>query len=312
VNEKTAIETPRARVFISCGQNKTTDEPRLASAIKDRLISMGFDPYVAVGEQSLRGLKENLFDQLQKAEYFLFVDFKRERLDGLDLHRGSLFSHQELAIASFLETDVLAFQEQGVKQHDGILGFIQGNAIPFNDREALPDLVSRTVKGYIDSSKWSPGWRSELVLKRDPSAFSDAVQTPNMQMSRFFHIGVENLHRRKVAMNCYAYLERATELNSRVETPLKTIELKWEGYVHPNAHILAGTTRQFDAFWLPHDDPRSVKFSAFCDASNMMPFLKESKYRMDYLVVSDNFPATRASFTLNLDELLDLVSLYRD
>ena len=82
-------------------------------------------------EQTLRGLKENIFPQLQDSEYFVFVDFKREKLvphrrgkTGKLQHRGSLFSHQELALASFLDLQLLAFQEKGVKQDDGILRFL--------------------------------------------------------------------------------------------------------------------------------------------------------------------------------------------
>lgn len=69
----------RARVFISCGQSKGSDEPKMAEEISKRLTDLGFDPYVAVAQQSLRGPKENIFEQLSRSEYFLFVDFKRER-----------------------------------------------------------------------------------------------------------------------------------------------------------------------------------------------------------------------------------------
>ena len=78
---KNSVEqTPRARVFISCGQNKNSDELETALRIRDRLSELGFDPYVAVEEQTLRGLKENIFPRLRDSEYFVFVDFKRERL----------------------------------------------------------------------------------------------------------------------------------------------------------------------------------------------------------------------------------------
>jgi hypothetical protein len=98
-----------ARIFISCGQNKDTDEARIASAIKIKAQSLGFDPYVAVDVQTLRGLRESIFAQLENSEYFIFVDFKREKLaDNLNEYRGSLFSHQELALASYLDIDVLA------------------------------------------------------------------------------------------------------------------------------------------------------------------------------------------------------------
>ena len=105
----------RARVFISCGQSKSSDEVNIAHQISERLEAEGFAPYVAVEEQTLVGLTENIFGRLRNSEYFVFIDFIREHLT-TKLHRGSLFSHQELAIAAFLNIDaVIAFQEKGVK-----------------------------------------------------------------------------------------------------------------------------------------------------------------------------------------------------
>jgi len=101
--QKNLSDEPRARVFISCGQSKGTDEEVTASAVAGRLEKLGFDPYVAVQEQTLRGLKENIFEQLAKSEYYIFVDFKREELAKTTppVCRGSLFSHQEFALASY-------------------------------------------------------------------------------------------------------------------------------------------------------------------------------------------------------------------
>jgi hypothetical protein len=303
-------EELRARVFISCGQNKDSEEPSLASSIKDRLTALGFDAYIAVGEQSLRGLKENLFEQLNRSEYFVFVDFKRERLDSKDLHRGSLFSHQELAVASFLEIEVLALQEQGVKQNDGILGFIQGNAIPFSERKSLPDLVAENVQRRIDEGKWNPRWRNELVLRREPKYFSDAMQVQLGEFGRFFHVGVHNQHRSKIAMNCCVYLDKVIALDSGLENPVKTVEFKWEGYMLPNAHIQAGTIRKFDAFWIKRDQPNKLEFNSFCDASYFKPHIVgPGRYELTYLVVADNFPPARGSFTLTLNNKLDETSL---
>src|SRR5437773_503907 len=140
----------RARVFISCGQTKNSSELETAHKISERLEELGFEPYIAVEEQTLSGLRENIFRQLRIADYFVFVDFKRERLvprgrtgrsTGLQ-HRGSLFSHQELALASYLDLPLLAFQEKGVKEDDGILRFLQANASPFKDRHLLPNVVA--------------------------------------------------------------------------------------------------------------------------------------------------------------------------
>ena len=62
---KTQGTEPHARVFISSGQNKESDEVAVASAVRDQLSEMGFDPYIAVQEQTFRGLKENIFRQYQ-------------------------------------------------------------------------------------------------------------------------------------------------------------------------------------------------------------------------------------------------------
>ncbi len=55
---------------------------RKAGCARDRglLKSLGFEPYVSVGQSSLEGLRENIFRQIINSEYFLFVDFKREQI----------------------------------------------------------------------------------------------------------------------------------------------------------------------------------------------------------------------------------------
>ena len=40
-------EVVRARIFVSCGQNESSNEREIAAAISTRLREMGFDPYVA-------------------------------------------------------------------------------------------------------------------------------------------------------------------------------------------------------------------------------------------------------------------------
>ena len=72
----------KARVFISCGQKKDSREVEVAAAVAKILENMGFEAYVAVQEQTLHGLKENIYSQLNTSEYFLFIDFSREQLVG--------------------------------------------------------------------------------------------------------------------------------------------------------------------------------------------------------------------------------------
>jgi len=87
-----------------------------------------FDCYIALNEQTVLGLRENIFAQLTKSEYFLFIDFRREQLiysDGSPplapsgststRYRGSLFTHQELGIASFWRSKAWRFTKMGLK-----------------------------------------------------------------------------------------------------------------------------------------------------------------------------------------------------
>jgi hypothetical protein len=305
----------RARVFISCGQAKDTDEPTIADAIARKLTELGFDFYIAVQEQTLTGLRENIFRKLRDSEYFLFVDFKREQLEtkGATVCRGSLFSHQELAIASYLEMEVLAFQESGVKPLDGVLGILQANAFPFNDRSKLTELVIGKVQERIKSGAWEPQWKNVLTLERQSNQFSDAQRLapgePRSFPGRFFHIDVCNRHRSKLAVNCYAYLEKAMNLQTSKELPFKTVEYKWAGYVLPNATILPKQERRLDAFWIDHRNPTKLWFNAYVDSTEYMLALEgEGKYELTYIVVAENFPIARRRFVLNLDKSLDLTS----
>jgi len=303
----TSKEELRAKVFISCGQRKDSEEPAIASQIAERLTEMGFDYYIAVEQQTLRDLKRTVFEQLADSEYFLFIDFKREALDGKDC-RGSLFAHQELALASYLELDLLAFREDGVKQDDGILRFIQGNLFPFTERADLPDLVVSHIKRRMAKGEWSPKWRNELQLSRTSGQCVD-MPHPDGSVWRYFQIDISNLHRRKTAMNCFAYLE-SVKNESGDDIPMKTFELKWEAYTLPNAHILAGSKRSFDGFCIRHDRPPKLEFLGTCDAHYNHPQISQAgKYVLTYLAVSENFPPVRKSLTLMLGETLQSTTL---
>lgn len=203
---------------------------------------------------------------------------------------------------------MLAFQETGVKKDDGIIAFLQTNAHPFADRSMLPDFIAAKVQ----ERGWDPHWRNELILERDPKQHTDPYHLGLRKHTRYFSIEVRNRHRSKVARNCYVYLEKATKLEPRSEIPLKAIEIKWAAYTLPNANIPAGTVRQFDAFFTIHDFPEKLNISnMFTDAPSFVFPQIEGKglYELRYVVVSDNFPAARGTFRLNLGSSLHLTTL---
>jgi hypothetical protein len=291
-----------ARVFISCGQSKGSDEVEIAHRIAERLSRDGFEPYIAVEEQTIAGLTENIFGRLRNCEYFIFVDFKRERLGDTAVHRGSLFAHQELAIAAFSNIDALiAFQETRVNPDDGMMRFLQANANPFTDRNNLPSFIADEVR----QRGWISNWRNELVLERDATESTDAPigldANGRPVVARFFHIKLHNRHREKLATNCFAYLERATQLPS-TEIPLKTVEFKWAGVQIPGVAIAASSAREFDALFILHEDPLQVQVNTFSDSPDYRPRFPAgaADYELSYVVRSENFPPARATFRLQL------------
>ena len=226
--------TEPARVFISCGQADNS-EIQAAKEVAARLEALGFTPYIATEQHSLLAIRENVFPRLTDTEYFLFIDFRRERvgrrLTRPSEFRGSLFSHQELAVASYLEKEVIVFQEKGVKRLDGLIGHLQANCIEFADRSALPDLVAEQVH----RQSWSPDWRNQLVVTLNDPAYSDA-KTQHPVMGRFFHMRVFNRHHRRTARDCFGYIRSVVANSNGKSVPFEGVELKWAGYIFPAAN----------------------------------------------------------------------------
>jgi hypothetical protein len=315
----------KARVFLSCGQQKGTDEIQIASEISDRLRSLGFEPYVAVAEQTLKGLKENIFQRLRESEYFLFIDFNRERLgrprqrwyevgkfQDSGRHRGSLFSNQELAMATSLDIECLCFREEGVKEGDGILRYIQANSVPFTDRKALPDLIMNQVGEH----GWKPNWRNQIVLERDVNEYEDVRDLATRGvLTRFLHIGVRNLHRRETAFECVAYLVGIRDLSNGSQKEIDLVEVKWKGVKMDRVAIPPGHVRYLDGCWVNHASPNRVTlginrfvidYSGYLDAYTLTG---PNEFELAFTVFSYGLPPATAKFKLSVGTSLNDVTL---
>ncbi len=298
----------RARVFISCGQNQDAQEKEVADQIFRRIEKMGFEPYVAIEEQTLKGIKDNVFAKIEESEYFVFIDFKREKLENGE-HRGSLFSHQELALAAFFDKDVLAFQENGLKKNEGILGAIQGNSIAFSDRP----LLSSVIADRISQLKWKPDWRNELTIDRDEQEYTDAFRpsAPANQTRRWYHMQVKNSHYKKIALDCIAYLESSKNVSTGDEKHFTPVEFKWQGLNVPRTIVPPGYTRGLDAFLVPHETPNIVYFGINHDLVDFSGFYEEYKlvgpgrFELNFVVYSINFSPIRRTFLLDIGTTLE-------
>jgi len=315
----------QARVFISCGQRDGTEEYKIAEDIVKKLEheDMDFDAYFAGREATLKDVKEITLQKLGEAEYFIFIDFKRERLyeykqkngkfEDTGKHRGSLFSHQELAIATLFDKEFLLFHEKGVKEYDGISKFTQAKSIEFPDGKTLPDDVIKQVK----KKGWISNWRNELLLERDDKDFEDNVRATGIYRegrARFYHIKVRNLHRQKIAYDCLAYLEKIVDLSTGKEKSFEIVEFKWKGVITREAAILPKEPRYLDAFHIYYDSQNIVNLGInrfLIDFSGYEPpyTLKgPGTFKLTYVVFSKNFSPARTTFNLHIGNRLDLHS----
>jgi len=289
----------KPRVFISCGQRKNSPEAGIAEKVRDKLRKMGYEPYLAIEEQSLKGLNENIFKNLSTADYFLFIDFKREQFANRSEYRGSLYCNQELAIAAYIELDnVIAFQQNGLKDRDGMIGAMQLNPIPFKNRGQIPEMMCREVE-----KKWSPISKNKLLITMGKHS---QAGLRGVGMTKFFHLNVENLSIKKIAIDCYAFVESIKDLSAKESISFKSVELKWDGYTYPNSTIVYKTSRSLDAFHVVYDQPKELRFTKFTDSSDFLKPLKgPGAYEITYMVISKNFPEARATFKIHIGETVD-------
>ncbi len=300
----------KARVFISCGQNKDTDEVSVARAIADKLEAAGYKPYIAVQEQTLAGLTDNIFARLRESEYMVFVDFKREQLANQSTCRGSLFSHQEVAIAAFLGIGAVAVQEHGVLEQDGMFRFLQANPRKFSVRLDVPDIVM----SEIHAQGWDPGWRRGIRLERDPGQFVDAASVLSTGATidrRFFHVRACNDHRDMMAA-AFVNLDNIVPhgLQRIAPVQIRTVEAKWAGYVFPNAVIRPRSFRDFDACWVDRTQPTLAGFNLFSDSSEYTPMIQgPGQFELRYTVFAERFPPQSINLLLTLGESINDAAL---
>src|SRR5207249_10209027 len=118
----------------------------------------------------------------------------------------------------------------------------------------------------------------------------------------YYHIRVRNLHRRKPATNCYAYLDKVTDLIRGGDIEIYTCELKWEGAMQSGVRIQPQGYRGLDAFIVVLSDPRELRLMPRTDAQNYIKrFFGKTHLRMTYVVCSDQFPDAKNTFEVIFD-----------
>jgi hypothetical protein len=298
------MKPQKAKIFISCGQ-KTNSERNIAHKIEAKLISLGFDTYLAIEQHTLRGLKENIFKHLTDSEYYLFVDFRREQVNTSNKFRGSLYTNQELAIASYLEKEVITFQQKGILHIDGMLSSLQLNPIEFNNKEKhnLPGLIEQQIK----TSGWSNQWKNKLDISVIPN--EHVVRKTSGDFGSHYFLRIDNLHKDKIAFNCTAYVKSILNKTNNVPLLTETVELKWAGSLVPSVTIMPNSYRLLDACYVLHRTPDVLRFLSFSDSiSHLPPISGIGEYEVVYVVASGNFPSLEIKTGINITGNVDTIS----
>lgn len=287
-----------ARVFISCGQ-RTTREINIGKAVEKYFLSRNFLAYLAEQVHSSDALTENIFKFLKQSEYFVFIDFKREKINKKE-YRGSLFVNQEIAIATFLKLQGIGFHEKGVKR-EGILTYHIYNEFPFEDGTEIIKILDKQTK------KWDNNSVNELKIIYNPQSTSRNVTLTNPQqkpLSDWYHLEIKNRNKNKHAFSCLGYVTRIKNLNNGEKYNIPTIELVWSGIGDIMVNILGGTSRDLDAFFIIHGKNKIHFHQRPLSTTNpryFLPDLPQGKYLIEYTIISSNFEKASQSYILEFE-----------
>lgn len=284
-----------ARVFISCGQ-ATQCERRVAEQLRTWFEGQGFEPYLAVYVQTIADLNAGIVAALKSCDYYLFVNFKREKVlrDCESIYRGSLYSHQELAIAYSLGYDhMLVLNQQGV--HDeGVQKFIVSNTPRFTAGDEVLHRVQEAA------ARWSPQYSRQLALGTlrwaDPVLFGDHSGS---RLVRVLHGDIHNNRDDRAAYGLIARLAaiRDAETDAPVEHSDRTV-LKatgFQGFQHttwPNTHCA------FDLLAQSVENPNELYLNSSLDVPREPVIFNPGTYLLDYEFVAQDFPVLRCTLRL--------------
>lgn len=273
----------KARIFISCGQQEGEKEYGLKVA--DYFRRRGFDPYFAQKVQTPEALTQNIFQSLQKSEYFVCINFERERTN-----TGSLFIQQEFAIAAYLELPMLAFHK-GKIDLDGIGKYLILKSIEVSSYKEIINNLKKSTK------TWDPKSVHQLELTFG-NYHSNMVTANNPQapLSNWIHIIVHNRSKFFYCKNCYAFVESIIETttgNTILSNNDYKTELIWAGTNDISINIPQDGKRDIDALIWYQGTPNVQFHQRTSSTQYRYPDLNFGKYKIVYGVISDNFPLAK-------------------
>jgi hypothetical protein len=282
-----------ALVFLSCGQRE--GEKEIAKQIEQMIkADFGMGCYNA---DSVQGFDDvmSITEHLSKADYYLFVDFKRKRVKG-DLEI-SVFTHQEFAMArAWGIKEMIAFQEEGLKSY-GMLSSLLVHPTKFTNRDQLVRLVREEIRRRGWNNNYS---RNLVVFKIEPSGglieFTDHTGT---SVERVWFLWVQNHRDDRSAFDTVAILHSVRNEATGQRTRCKDSSyLKWAGQKGFHKTIFPQDFATFSAFAVRVNQPGVFLHSA-ADVPRQPIISEIGSYKLEYRIFSESFPPVNATVALN-------------
>jgi hypothetical protein len=304
-----------AVVFISCGQGEPR-EREAAQEVARWLSSKGFEPYIAVNIQTLLDLNSEVISSLKKSDYFLFINFRRERLPN-GKYRGSLFANQELAIAYSLgfENPILINQKEALRE--GIFGFIVSNSPEFED---YGDLVS-VVSSAVENSSWTPDFSRNLTvagIRWGLDVWYDDHSTTDLPTGRRFQrhclADIRNSRIDHAAINTTVRLCGYTDRSSGkwYPSPDRT-NLKAAGRYGYTHTIWQQSTEAFDLFALPLNESAILLLNSEHDFRKRLTIIDHpGEFELEYEILAQAFQPVKFRVLVELGSHADSTNAILD
>ena len=290
----------KSKVFISCGQ-QTEEEKSIGKGIVEYFEKRGFDPYFAEEVHSPLGLTENIYKNLGSCEYFIAINFKRD-----DTDFGSLFVQQELAIASYNGTQLLAFHMPSIKLK-GVVKYLHVNSIKFSSLSDIIRSLDRLTK------TWDPNSKNILKLNFGNEHLNVEIRNQNNILSNWYHVTVENLSSLFTARNCYAFVDSIYDLDSKKDVFSRNEyknELVWSGTGRISVNIPYNSKKDIDAIYTVHRSRQWTFQEINTSTLYRYPTLSDGHYKITYSILSDNFSTSKIKIYVKLEN--DKVNLLKE
>lgn len=239
---------------------------------------------------TFKDLISGLLEALRTCDYYVLINLARERIidDGAKC-RGSLFSHQELAMALAFDYDHLLILNQSNVHNEGLQGVLVSNIPHFESAEDVLPLVKLAVR----DAHWSPQYSRQLQIGRlrweqKPIRYADHTGVRDQRVL------FGDLHNKRTDRAAYRAIARLVSLQETSgpsidhldKTLLKATGV--QGYEHT---IWPVSHEAFDLLALSSCHPNEVYLHSSLDLPVRVPILdRPGTYLLNYQFIAEAFP----------------------